>query len=148
MAFSERELLARMIMCEAGGEGDNGMRAVATVIMNRVNVPNGEYSRISQGGSIRNILFQQGQFDCARDQLNNKYNPQNIYNQRPTNVHYQIADWAIAGNKLSGAGNSLWYRNPFIPTCPSEFPTNGSGRFHNRIVQHCFYRPTTLYSKT
>lgn len=28
MAFSERELLARMIQCEAGGEGDNGMRAV------------------------------------------------------------------------------------------------------------------------
>ena len=28
MAFSDRELLARMIQCEAGGEGDNGMRAV------------------------------------------------------------------------------------------------------------------------
>ena len=30
MAYSERELLARIIQCEAGGEGDNGMRAVAT----------------------------------------------------------------------------------------------------------------------
>ena len=28
MSFSDRELLARMIQCEAGGEGDNGMRAV------------------------------------------------------------------------------------------------------------------------
>ena len=28
MAYSDRELLARMIQCEAGGEGDNGMRAV------------------------------------------------------------------------------------------------------------------------
>ena len=28
MAYSERELLARMIQCEAGGEGDNGMKAV------------------------------------------------------------------------------------------------------------------------
>ncbi len=34
------------------------MKAVATVIMNRVNATDGEYSRISQGGSIRNILFQ------------------------------------------------------------------------------------------
>ena len=42
MAYSERELIARMIQCEAGGEGDNGMKAVASVIMNRVNVPNGE----------------------------------------------------------------------------------------------------------
>ena len=41
MAYSERELIARMIQCEAGGEGDNGMKAVASVIMNRVNDPNG-----------------------------------------------------------------------------------------------------------
>ena len=31
MAYSDRELLARLVQCEAGGEGDNGMRAVATV---------------------------------------------------------------------------------------------------------------------
>lgn len=49
MAYSERELLARIVQCEAGGEGDNGMKAVASVVMNRVNVPEGEYARISQG---------------------------------------------------------------------------------------------------
>ena len=57
MSYSERELLARIIQCEAGGEGDNGMKAVASVVMNRVNVPYGEYARISQDGSIRNIIF-------------------------------------------------------------------------------------------
>ena len=41
MAYSERELLARIVQCEAGGEGDNGMRAAASGVMNRVNVPNG-----------------------------------------------------------------------------------------------------------
>ena len=35
MAYSERELIARMIQCEAGGEGDNGMKAVASVIMSK-----------------------------------------------------------------------------------------------------------------
>jgi len=59
MPYSERELLARIVQCEAGGEGDNGMRAVASVVMNRVNVSEGEYARISQGGSIRNIIYQQ-----------------------------------------------------------------------------------------
>ena len=44
MAYSDRELLARIIQCEAGGEGDNGMRAVASVTMNRVNTPVGEYA--------------------------------------------------------------------------------------------------------
>ncbi len=82
MAYSDRELLARMIQCEAGGEGDNGMRAVASVIMNRVNASDGEYARISQGGSIRNILFQTGQFDCARETIGGNYNSQNIYNNR------------------------------------------------------------------
>ena len=43
MSFSDRELLARLIMCEAGGEGEDGMRAVASVVMNRVNSPTGEY---------------------------------------------------------------------------------------------------------
>jgi len=31
------------------GEGDNGMKAVASVVMNRVNVSEGEYARVSQG---------------------------------------------------------------------------------------------------
>ena len=36
MPLSDRELFARLIQCEAGGEGDTGMRAVASVIINRV----------------------------------------------------------------------------------------------------------------
>ena len=41
MPLSARELLARTIRCEAEGEGDNGQKAVATVIMNRVHIPYG-----------------------------------------------------------------------------------------------------------
>lgn len=124
------------------------MRAIATVIMNRVNVSNGEYSRVSQGGNIRNIIYQQGQFDCARETIGGSYNSQNIYNMNPTDIHYQIADWAIAGNKLSEIGECLWYLNPFRPTCSSTFPSNGSGILHTRIGKHCFYRPTSLYANT
>lgn len=124
------------------------MKAVASVIMNRVNVPIGEYSRISQGGSIRNILFQKGQFDCATETLRNAYNPQNIYNMTPTEVHYSIADWAIAGNRISEAGDCLWYMNPFRPSCPQTFPYNGTGTLHTRIIEHCFFRPTPQYSQT
>lgn len=124
------------------------MRAVATVIMNRVNVSNGEYSRVSQGGNIRNIIYQQGQFDCARETIGGSYNSQNIYNMNPTDIHYQIADWAIAGNKLSEIGECLWYLNPFRSTCSSTFPSNGSGTLHTRIGKHCFYRPTSLYANT
>lgn len=31
MAYSDRELIARLVQCEAGGEGENGMKAIATV---------------------------------------------------------------------------------------------------------------------
>ena len=131
-----------------GGEGDNGMKAVATVIINRVNASEGEYARISQGGSVRNIIYQPRQFDCATETLLNKYNPQNIYNMTPTEVHYNIADWALAGNKLNEIGECLWYLNPFRPTCSGTFPSNGSGTFHTRFGNHCFYRPTQKYSQT
>ena len=73
--------------------------------MNRVHVSEGEYARISQGGSIRNILFQEGQFDCGRESIRGMYNAQNIYNMNPTNIHYNIADWALSGNRLNEIGN-------------------------------------------
>lgn len=148
MAYSDRELLARLVQCEAGGEGDNGMKAVATVVMNRVNTPVGEYSRVSQGGNIRNIVFQPGQFDCTRETIGGKYNPQNIYNMNPTDIHYEIADWALSGNRLNEIGECLWFLNPFRPNCGSTFPSNGSGIFHTRLGKHCFYRPTDSYADT
>ena len=116
--------------------------------MNRVQVPYGEYARVSQDGNIRNILFQQGQFDCASETLGGSYNPQNIYNMTPTEVHYNIADWALAGNKLNEIGKCLWYMNPFRPTCTNTFPYNGSGTLHTRLGDHCFYRPTQQYKNT
>ena len=148
MGFSERELLARIIICEAGGEGDTGMRAVASVIMNRVNVATGEYARISEGGSIRNIILQKGQFNCATDTLGGKYNPQNMYNMNPEAIHYEIADWAISGNRINEVDNSLWFMNPFSKSCPNVFPYNGTGNLHTRINNHCFFIPTPLYNET
>lgn len=148
MAYSDRELIARIVQCEAGGEGDNGMKAVASVVLNRVYSPNGEYARVSQGGSIRNIIYQPRQFDCASETLLNQYNPQNIYNMNPTDIHYNIADWALSGNRLNEVGACLWYLNPFKPNCSSTFPSNGSGTFHTRLGDHCFYRPTAKYAET
>ena len=147
MAYSARELLARIIKCEAGGEGENGMKAVAAVVMNRVNVPNGEYLRLGQG-DLRKIIFQPGQFDCAATVLGGVVNNQNIYNMTPEQIHYDIADWALSGNRLWGIGEALWYFNPYIPVCPGKFPTNGAGSIINKIARHCFYIPTAFYSET
>ncbi|MDF2882292.1 MAG: cell wall hydrolase [Clostridiaceae bacterium] len=146
MAYSNRELLARIIKCEAGGEGDNGMKGVASVIMNRVRVPNGEYHTIGQG-DIRKVIYQNGQFDCMRSVLGGVANPQTIWANNPEQIHYDIADWALSGNRLYTVGYSLWYFNPFAP-CPYTFPYNGSGSFQVKIINHCYYNPTALYYET
>ena len=145
MAYSDRGLLARLVECEAGGEGETGMKAVASVVMNRVNITYGEYGRLQK--NIRSIVFQSGQFDCVRESIGGRVNMQNIYNMRPTQVNYDVADWAIAGNRLTNLGFALWYFNPFSPTCREYFPSN-VGRFVIRIGDHCFYNPTEAYADT
>lgn len=147
MALDTRELFARLIQCEAGGEGDSGMRAVASVIMNRATIDYGEFARVSQGGDIRNIITQPGQFVCMRETVGGKYNAQNVYNMTPTDVHYEIVDWAMAGGRLQGVDHSLFFFNPYSTTCPSYFPTN-VGVIHNRVGDHCFYIPTSNYANT
>ncbi|MGI6561204.1 MAG: cell wall hydrolase [Clostridia bacterium] len=147
MPLSAREMLARMIRCEAEGEGSNGMKAVATVIMNRVHVNSGEYMRVCQG-DLKKVLLQPYQFTCAMTVVGGAENPQNIFNMSPEQVHYEIADWALDGNRLWGVDDCLWYYNPFSPQCETYFPRNRTGVFYTRINEHCFYNPTPLYSQT
>lgn len=146
MAFSDLELLARLIQCEAGGEGDTGMAAVATVVMNRVRASAGEYARVGQG-SIRKIILQPGQFTCAMETVRGQPNQQNIYNMRPESVQYQIAEWAIAGGRVINLGQALWFFNPYSPTCRPNFPSE-VGVYVTRIRNHCFYNPTAAYYDT
>lgn len=146
MTYDNRELFARLIACEAGGEGDSGMRAVATVVMNRVDVPNGEYQRVNQG-DIRSVIMQQYQFDCARSTIRGGSNPQSIYTVNPELIHYEIADWALGGGRLNQVGNCLWFFNPY-GDCVPYFPVNRSGSFLTRITDHCFYQPTPRYATT
>ena len=120
MAYSDRELLARLIQCEAGGEGDIGMKAVAGVVMNRVRASAGEYARVGQG-SIRKIILQPGQFTCAMETVRGQPNQQNIYNMRPEDVQYQIAQWAMAGPVVL---------QPLQPHLPPQLPQRGGGLCH------------------
>ena len=146
MPLTDRDLFARLIQCEAGGEGDTGMRAVASVVINRVRAPGGEYARVGQG-SIRRIIYQPYQFVCASETEGGQYNPQNIYNMNPEPIHFEIVDWAIAGNRLFNLGEALWFFNPFSPNCRPNFPSD-VGYFIARIGDHCFYNPTAAYFDT
>lgn len=80
--------------------------------------------------------------------LGGRPNPQTIWANPPEQIHYDVADWALSGNKLLGVAWCLWYFNPFQPICPQIFPRNGTGTFAVRVGEHCFYNPTELYYLT
>lgn len=145
MAFSDRELLARLIQCEAGGEGDAGMRGVAGVIMNRVNAPAGNICASVRAASGI-LFFSPVSLPVCRN-LWGDGQIANIYNMRPEAIHYEIADWAIAGQRLYNVGQALWFFNPYSPNCQTYFPSN-VGIFTARINEHCFYNPTDAYFQT
>ncbi|MCH5155932.1 MAG: cell wall hydrolase [Clostridiales bacterium] len=138
MVMDEVELLARLIKCEAGGEGENGMRAVASVVMNRVRQNQGEYGRYN---TINDVVFAPRQFECATNQ------PQSVFNIAPEPIHYDIAQWAINGGRLSDTADALWFFNPYSSSCRGSFPNN-NGYFRTRIGDHCFYSPTSSYFST
>ena len=119
MALDTRELFARLIQCEAGGEGTAGMQAVATVIMNRATTTVGEFARVNNGGDVRAIITQPGQFVCMRETVGGRYNAQNVYNMTPTQEHYDIVDWALDGGRLAGVDESLFFFNPYFSTMDS-----------------------------
>ena len=143
-----RELFARLIKCEAGGEGLAGMRAVATVVMNRTRVPYGEYRRVTQG-DIRKAIEQTCQFSCLKTVIGGVEHTQNVWVTTPEDIHYQVADWAINGSIYTGVGSDcLWFMNPFKPNCPNFFPYNKTGYWFTRVNQHCFFNPTEAYAET
>lgn len=146
MAYSDRELLGaahRVRGGRRGGERHEGGGERRDEPRDRL----GRRIRRVGQGSIRKIIMQPGQFVCASETERGAYNPQNIYNMRPTDVHYSIADWAMAGNRLTGLGDALWFFNPFSDTCRPNFPSQ-VGVFRVRIGDHCFYDPTEAYYDT
>ena len=144
MAYSDLECLARIIKCEAGGEGEDGMKAVASVVMNRVEITYGEYAKYN---TVREVVFQPRQFVCAMETVGGIYNAQNIFNMTLEQVHWDIAEWAMAGHRLTNLGFALWFFNPFSPNCRPNFPS-AVGTFAIRIGDHCFYNPTDAYADT
>ena len=138
--MDELELLARLIMCEAGGEGDLGMGAVASVVMNRVRILEGEYGRYN---TVRDVLFAPRQFEC----VTGNHPTQNIWTMSPQDIHYAIADWAYNGGRVGMVGNALWFYNPYSPVCRPDFPS-AVGSFIGRLGDHCFYAPTAGYYAT
>ena len=72
LSVNDRELLARMAYCEAYSEGEEGMKRVIDVVLNRR-----DSSKFPN--SIRDIIFAEGQFDCVNTTRFKGYVPSGVY---------------------------------------------------------------------
>jgi N-acetylmuramoyl-L-alanine amidase len=54
---------------------------------NIVSFPYGEYFKTDEG-NIRNVITQPGQFTCMEETVGGQYNPQDVYNMNPDQIHY------------------------------------------------------------
>lgn len=101
----DRELLANLIYCEAGGESYEGQLAVGAVVMNRV--LSGAFP-----DTISGVIYQDGQFEpvsTGRLALA-------LANGYATDSCYQAADAAMAGQ--SNVSTCLFFRTPIDEVTP------------------------------
>ena len=125
--FSENDinLLAQLIMSEAGGEGLNGQIAVAEVVRNRIMSP-------LFPDNIRDVIYQPGQFERV----------ERITGYTPSRDVLRIAKAAMTGQiSILNNPNCLYYKNPMItdglePTDPVDW---GDYKYYTSIGHHAFY---------
>lgn len=146
MAFDTRELFARLLKCESGGEGLKVCVRLPLWLSTGQLFLTGICTDKQRRRCAGNHYTAKSVY-LLKDFRRGQYNSQNVYNIVPEDIHYEIADWALAGNTDSSVGNSLFYFNPYSSTCPNYFPTN-IGVIYNRIGKHCFYSPTQAYKNT
>lgn len=105
--YNDREILARTIQAEAGGEGPGGMLAVGAVIGNRVK--SGKY-----GGNVREVIMAPGQFS-AWNGVTGYADGQGAINMdgvRPSDHAYAAADAILSGNYQDPTNGAVNYYNP------------------------------------
>lgn len=129
--YSEREILARTIQAEAGGEGYEGMLAVGSVMANRVG--DGRY-----GESFKDVILTPGHFSAWNGVTGYKNGEGGLdmQNMQVSSTAYEIADKILSGNYESPVGTSTHYYNPHEAT-PSWGRERAGGSWQT-IGNHIF----------
>lgn len=109
MNLTDRELLARTIMAEAGNQGPVGMMGVGSVIMNRLQNP-------SYGNDFTSVILQPGQFSAWNSVTGyaGGAQGQNMSKIQPSEQAYMVADQILDGNYNDPTGGATHYYNPRI----------------------------------
>jgi len=106
----DRELLARTLDAEAGGEGVQGMMAAGAVINNRAS------AKGYGGSSIRDVILAPGQFS-AWNSVTGYAGGKGALNRderRPSQDAYRVADMLLSGEYEDPTGGATHYYNPDV----------------------------------
>ena len=103
MNLKDRELLAKTLQAEAGNQGNVGMVAVGSVIMNR----------LAGGNDLSKVILQPGQFS-AWNSLTGYAGGEQGQNMdfTPNSKAYEVADYLLSGNYEDPTGGATHYYNP------------------------------------
>ena len=91
-------LFAAILECEAGSGGYDGLLAVATVIMNRVESPR-------YPNTLKGVIYQSGQFSPTWNGSLNR-----VLERGPSSLCYQVARDALNGKRLSSVSGCYQFR--------------------------------------
>lgn len=133
-ALSERDCMARVMYFESNRSSEEGMLAVGTTVMNRIQ--SGRYPR-----SVCGVVGQPGQF--AEGALTKRMNP------REAVLPYRTADRVLAGERYAPMGGAM-----FFHTAGLTFPyTNmhytavaGGNAFYEKVRFAQNTLPTTRFT--
>lgn len=119
LSASERNILEKIVMAEAGGEPYKGQVAVANVVMNRVESP-------KFGNSVSDVVYAPGQFTPAK----------RLHNYTPSDSVKCAVSNALNGEMVVST-DVMYFINPDHAT---DFTIPQTKTFVARIGSHCFYR--------
>lgn len=98
-ATTDLVLFAAILQCEAGGYNYDGILAVATVIMNRVESP-------AYPNTISGVVYQSGQFAPTWDGSLSR-----VLQSGPVSLCYQLAQEALGGARLASVSGCYQFRS-------------------------------------
>jgi len=128
--MDERDLLAKTIAAEAGGESYEGQLAVASVIANRAR--SGRW-----GNSLQSVIMAPGQFSAWNGVTGyaGGKGALNMDRINPNQDNYRAADAIISGQYKDVTGGALNYYNPAAATPKWGMSAGGNWQ---RIGNHVF----------
>ena len=98
-ATTDLVLFAAILQCEAGGYNYDGILAVATVIMNRMESP-------AYPNTISGVVYQSGQFAPTWDGSLSR-----VLQSGPVSLCYQVAQEALGGARLASVSGCYQFRS-------------------------------------